>query len=129
MNRSYCLCLIFCFLGVCMPLSAQITYTVNEIDDSDDGQCNVSHCSLREAINEANNDEVTSIIQFSFSNNTIHPSALLPPLMESQTTIDASTQSGIVLDGSGFIMDGLIIHGDNMTIQGLEIIGFFRKWY
>lgn len=124
MNHYYCVCLVFLLSSFSPPLSAQMIYIVNTVVDSDDGACDGIHCSLREAINAANNDEVASIIQFSFSNDTIRPASLLPPLLESQTTIDATTQSGVVLDGSHPIVDGLIINGDNMMIQGLKIINF-----
>ena len=44
--------------------AAMTTITVNSIDDTDDGICNVAHCSLREAIHAANNAAGADTIDF-----------------------------------------------------------------
>ena len=44
--------------------SAQTTFTVNTTNDVDDATCNALHCSLREAINAANQAAGTDTIAF-----------------------------------------------------------------
>ena len=46
------------------PPQAGPTYTVNTADDHNDTACTLADCSLREALNAANNPEVAATIQF-----------------------------------------------------------------
>ncbi len=53
-QRTLLSCLILVIV-LAVPGSARgATFPVNSTDDLDDGTCNVTHCSLREAINAAN---------------------------------------------------------------------------
>jgi len=113
--------------------NSQNTIFVNSIDDNDDGSCNSEHCSLREAINEANEDGVESIIQFKFkAGNTpfiITMDTDLPPITEANTTIDviADHQPGEVVlvgDKSSPGHYGLIISTHLVNVYGLSI----TKW-
>jgi len=47
----------------------QMTYVVNSTDDTDDGVCDGVHCSLYEAVNSSNNDNVSSKIMFNMPNS------------------------------------------------------------
>jgi CSLREA domain-containing protein len=47
------------------------TYTVNSIDDIDDGVCDASHCSLREAINAANANVGSDFVVFDINTSNI----------------------------------------------------------
>ncbi len=96
---------------ICTATSfAQTTWTVNTTDDVDDGTCNGTHCSLREAINSANNNLGANNIQFNIpgpGQHTISLNSLLPPISNNNTIVDGTTQPGnfpmselIVLDGS-----------------------------
>lgn len=93
------------FLG--HSLLGQIIYTVNTTDDVDDGVCDGVHCSLREAINVNNNDNIPSNIHFNISGNApfiISPNTNLPDIADDYTIIDATTQpnwylGSIILDG------------------------------
>lgn len=119
--------------------------TVNTTDDIDDGNCDVSHCSLREAILAANSTTDTETIAFCIPGNgphTIRPSSALPPITDA-VQIDGYTQPGaapntngtnngsnavlmIELDGSqaGSNVIGLSSAVGNNTIRGLVINRF-----
>ena len=114
-------------------LTAQITYTVNNIDDTNDGVCNTAHCSLREAIIRSYADGVPSNIHFNIPGTGPHiiaPLKYLPTLLEDYTIIDGTTQpnyeSGdIIIDGQ-FIPneDGIWIESNYCQIKGLSIRNF-----
>ncbi|MEM9849146.1 MAG: S8 family serine peptidase, partial [Bacteroidota bacterium] len=125
--------ILFLSIITSISLQAQITYTVNTADDINDGTCNAIHCSLREAINEANTDGVSSNIHFNISGTApfvIAPSSQLPIINEANTSIDATTQADwilgdIVIDGSSTSSaHGLVLSANNITIKGLEIRDF-----
>lgn len=106
--------------------SAQaLSFSVNTTNDLDDGTCDGTHCSLREAINAANLNPGPDAIGFKIPATldpgclgvsgvcVIRPLSELPALTDNDTTIDGYTQNGsapaagvtpaalrIVLDGS-----------------------------
>ncbi len=108
---------------------------VNTTDDVNDGTCNASHCSLREAIIEANSLPEPAKIRFNIGGGgtqVIHVESWLPFTTE-PVTIDGTTQPGfsgtplIILDGSlASVPDvyGLMLDGGNTTVKGLAIINF-----
>ncbi|HWT02707.1 MAG TPA: Calx-beta domain-containing protein [Pyrinomonadaceae bacterium] len=69
---------------------------VNTTNDIDDGYCTAAHCSLREAINAANQSAGANTIGFNIQGQgvvTISPELNLPPVTEA-LTIDGYTQPG-----------------------------------
>jgi CSLREA domain-containing protein len=122
--------------------------TVNTTDDADDGTCNASHCSLREAIEAANNAAGPDAIQFNIPPAdpgcsggvcTIQPGNALPALTDDGTIIGGYSQPGatpatattpavlkIELDGSkaGAWSRGLRISSADNVIAGLVINRF-----
>ena len=132
------------FFGLA-PLAAQTTFTVNSTDDVDDGMCDGTHCSLREAIDAANANPGADIIVFGISGagpHTIQPTSALPTVTD-PVVIDGYTQSGaspntngpglgsnavlkIELDGSiaGVLKNGLHITAGSSTVRGLVINRF-----
>ena len=118
---------------------------VNSANDVDDGTCNGTHCSLREAINAANANNGTDTIAFNIPGpgpHTIRPNAALPTITD-PVVIDGYTQPGatpntngpglglntvlkIELDGSsaGTAADGLTITAGSSTVRGLVINRF-----
>jgi CSLREA domain-containing protein len=111
-----------------------VTYFVNTTDDDDDGVCDETHCSLREAINAANGFQSTDIIAFNIPGDppfTIQPLSSLPAIAD-PVTIDGTSQPGfagapvIELDGSiaGEPVTGLSIWDGNSTIKSLMIDRF-----
>lgn len=70
---------------------------VNSLDDTDDGTCDGTHCSLREAINNALNAATDDSITFNV-NGTIRLASTLP----------------IITNDGALIIDG----GSNITISG-----------
>jgi CSLREA domain-containing protein len=111
------------------------TLTVNSNNDVDDGTCNTTHCSLREAINKANTLTGTITIRFDIGGGgvqTIQPKSALPTVLV-PVKIDGSTQPGFVsdplieLDGSlatGGYADGLVLHGGKSVVNKLVINNF-----
>ena len=115
------LCLLLMAFG---SLSAQ-NYTVNTLDDTDDGNCTAGHCSFREAINAANAYGNGTSITFSVS-GTIYPNSQLPTITSGLMTIDGGSNTGdVTLDGSfAGGSSGLVIEGFNVSVYGLYIRNF-----
>jgi len=103
---------------------------VNAADDTDDGSCDSSHCSLREAINAANKRPGPDTILFDptvFSlseTGVIELDSPLPPIVDGNSTIDA-TGAQVTIDGSKLVGDvthGLFIYSSSgNTIRGIRI--------
>ena len=130
--------------------AATTTFTVNSIDDVDDGTCDPTHCSLREAITAANAIIGTDRIEFNIPGagpHTIQPSPALPTIT-SPAIIDGYTQPGaslntnalelgsnavlkIELDGTnaGASANGLNITAGFSTVRGLIINRFTPPEY
>jgi CSLREA domain-containing protein len=130
--------------GVIRTEAAQ-TFVANSTADTDDGQCTtaVNGCTLREAINAANQSAGADTINFNIAGaglHTISPTSPLPDINEA-VIIDGYTQPGsivntltignnavlrIELDGTnaGASANGLHIVAGNSTVQGLVINNF-----
>jgi CSLREA domain-containing protein len=103
---------------------------VNATDDTDDGSCDSSHCSLREAINTANKRPGPDTILFDptvfplSETGVIELDSPLPPIVDGNTTIDA-TGAEVTIDGSklvGDITHGLFIcSSSSNTVRGIRI--------
>jgi CSLREA domain-containing protein len=119
-------------------LPVPVIYTVNTLDDSDDGTCDASHCSLREAINAANANPGADIIDFDISGagpHSIQPASVLPTVTD-PVVIDGTTQPGyagspiVELSGRGIPRTawapGLYIDTDSSVVRGLAINLFPR---
>lgn len=126
----------------CLPTPADTaTFTVNTVDDADDGSCTTYHCSLREAITQANattNINGPDVIEFAITGSppfVISPTSALPPITD-PVEIDGTTQPGwvdapvIEIDGSGAGdgVDGILVglSGNGTKIRGLAVTGFSR---
>ncbi len=110
---------------------------VNTTNDLNDGICNTTHCSLREAIDFANANPGADSIVFDIPGSgphTIAPTAALPTITN-PLTIDGESQPGascnsgtlkIELNGSsaGAGVNGLTITAGNSTVRGLVINSF-----
>ena len=134
------------------PAAAATTFVVNRIGDQADlnlanAVCDVSstagnQCTLRAALQEANDTEGADIINFNITttSKTITPATALPVIME-DVTINGFSQSGaaantnatgnnavlkIILDGANAPADthGLVVDQDFSTIKGLVIQNF-----
>ena len=141
---------LFIIAAVFLAGSAQTgiadSYTVNNTDDTTDGACDATHCSLREAILAANSNPGPDFIEFDIPGagpQTIKPSGL--PIITDPVTIDGYKQPGsmtnsnppkmrknmilmIELDGSGGGSTnlGLRIQAGNTTVKGLVINRFLQ---
>ena len=120
-------------------------FVVNSSDDVNDGTCDATHCSLREAINAANASAGKDAVAFDIPGagpHTIQPTSALPTITD-PVIIDGYTQPGaspntngpglgsnavlkIELDGSnaGAFQDGLTIIAGGSTLRGLAINRF-----
>ncbi len=118
---------------------------VNSSDDVSDGDCDVTHCSLREAIVAANANSAPSLIHFNITEPDsgellIQPTLALPSIT-APVIIDGYSQSGtqpnadptvsdavlrVRLDGvnAGVNARGLSICANDVTVRGLSITGF-----
>ncbi len=93
-------------------------------------------CSLRAAINAANESDGGDLIRFALAGPaTIAPNIQLPALRGAGITLDATTQAGwsadrpppIYLDGSrAGDAAGILIAGPSATVRGLGVGGFQR---
>jgi len=117
------------------------TYTVNSTNDVNDGTCNATHCSLREAINAANSNPGADIINFNILCGggvcVITLVTPLPALTDDNTTIDGYTQPGaaqateaapatilIEINGNGIANSGFNVLSADNVIRGLAINRF-----
>lgn len=109
---------------------------VNSAGDTDDGSCSLSHCTLREAINHANNRKYPYNIVFSIEQKgdvrdvRIVPNSPFPPIT-SPVAIDATTQPGytegnpaITIDTGNILCRGFChifsIQNEDVVFKGFE---------
>src|SRR4030042_2388461 len=108
--------------------SGQNLIIVNAKDDLDDGSCDSTHCSLREAINSSNNHQGPDKITFDPQVFPSHEPGIIEimtggwELVNSETTIDASG-AGVIIDGSNSLgeANGFIIRSSGNTIRGIRL--------
>ena len=131
--------------AVVVSPSLALVFTVNSTDDPGDGVCDLTECTLREAIEAANTDlnnpNERDAIQFDIPETdpgfdsgtfTIKPQSQLPDITD-PLKIDGTTQLGfsdtpiIVVDGGGAIADGFVITTDDSALHSLQITGFSGK--
>jgi len=111
-----------------------IVFTVNTTDDVDDTTCNVTHCSLHEAIdaaNAANPAEIRFDLPGCPASCTIDISTNPPAIFGDNIAIDGTSQNGyvddpiVVLNWIGLgIGDGPKFHGVGSSITSMKIINF-----
>ena len=111
-----------------------MTFTVNSTNDVNDGTCDGTHCSLREAIIAANGNAGLDTIAFAITGSGPHsiaPTSPLPTITD-PVVIDGATEpdfSGtpvIELNGSGAgaSANGLHITAGGCTLRGLAVNRF-----
>jgi len=127
-----CVALALATLTPATARAQMVTFTVNSTADTDDGTCNVTNCTLREAIAAANANAGLDSIAFAIpgpGGKQIAPLSALPALTD-PVVIDATTQPGyasaplIELFGAGAATPGLRLNADGCTVKGLRIRGF-----
>ncbi|MCP4425900.1 MAG: CSLREA domain-containing protein, partial [Chloroflexi bacterium] len=120
---------VFLFLSLVSPAAA-INLAVNTDDDIDDGYCDVEHCSLREAINAANNEEEGgSSITFSIPETYWAVIKPLTPLPAVTMPVEINNYTGSTyVDLSGVDMttpgNGLTIDSGDSSVIGMTIHDF-----
>jgi CSLREA domain-containing protein len=98
-------------------------FPVNSANDDDDGNCNPSHCSLREAIVAANASPGPDLVSFELGAAILQPGSQLPLLTDDGTVIRGD--GAIVLDGSQAPnANGLFLRSSHNRIQGLVVRDF-----
>jgi CSLREA domain-containing protein len=117
-----------------LTTAAAATFTVNSKEDTNDGICDLTNCTLREAIIAANANSGLDLINFNIAQGgpqTITPLTALPTIT-GPVTIDGTTQPGFsgtpIIELNGSIApngtNGLLIMGGNTTVRGLVINRF-----
>ncbi len=101
------------------------TFTVTTLADEDDGSCDAS-CSLREAIDAANNSAGTDTIEFAVT-GPIQPSASLPEI-EFPVTINGTNAPVPLVEINGSFAPlgsaGILINAANVVVRRLSVTGF-----
>jgi CSLREA domain-containing protein len=98
------------------------TFNVNTVADTDDGICNVAHCTLREAVNAANNAAGPDTITF-----TLPPSATITlagsqlPTIIDHLTIDGSTAVSLTISGDNITRIFMVGGAPAVTLTTLTI--------
>ena len=101
---------------------AQATaFTVNSTADTDDGDCNVSNCTLREAITAAMVGAAADTISFSVD-GTITLGSVLPSVMPAggALTIDGAGHT-ITISGNDAVRVFYVASGASLTLQNLTL--------
>ncbi len=110
-----------------------VSFTVNSANNADDGTCNPSHCSLREAINAANAAPGFNGVYFDIPGAGVHiiETAAGFPAITDSILIDATTQPGwsgtpLIQLRSSSALSGtaLSIRGGSSTVKGFSIVNF-----
>lgn len=113
------LALLVTALGILpMPAAYAANYEVNSTDDNDDGTCNVTHCSLREAIKAASDGD-TITFNSSVSGNIQLNSDL--PTISDDVTITGPGADVLAVDGQDSHRPFTIVSGATVVISGLTI--------
>lgn len=115
-----------------MRASAAGIYVVNTTADGNDGACDATNCTLREAINAANADPNSEIqfnlpaAPFTLAPNTPLPAITAPTIINGTTQPGYDTSPVVLLDGTNTDGDssGLVVTGGGTTIRGLAIGGW-----
>lgn len=139
MTRKFVQVLLVCVcaFAVFPALAAAETFEVDTLEDAThfEGCVYISECSLRDAIERANEFEGGDTIEFAVT-GTIELEFEPLPAIQDQTTIDATTAPGyageplVAIDGSDAFTEGattgLFVSsgGGNSRIEGLAIGGF-----
>jgi len=108
------------------------TLTVNTIEDTNDGTCDGTHCTLREAIFAANSGGGNATIVFddALALQVIHPVIDLPVVARDAIIIDGLVRTGVLtyrmeLDGeTNERSKGLMVTGSTCSVMSMEIFGF-----
>ena len=136
MLRRLALALVLGVLGG-TAAAGGATFTVNSTADTDDGVCNASNCTLREAIEAANAAPGADVIHFSIGSGAKTIALLSPlPTITDPVTLDATTQPGysgtplIDLDGSGAGpgANGFRIDAGSSVVTGFVINRFVAQF-
>ena len=102
--------------------ASMATFTVNSTADTDDGTCDATDCTLREAINAANASAGADEIRFNIPGagpHTIQPLTELPTVTD-PVTIDGTTEPDFA--GTPIIeLDGSLAPAGTSGVNGLKI--------
>ncbi len=108
--------IFICAVGFTASTANAATFTVNSTDDIDDGACNATHCSLREAVNRANAATGGDTIDFDGVSN-VQLTATLPDIT---TTINIIGGSGVTVLGNA---DNGVVPNINTSFRAFLVTG------
>jgi CSLREA domain-containing protein len=96
---------------------------VNTTADTDDGSCDAANCTLREAVNTANNTAGANTITFSLPPTaTITLAGTQLPVISDTLTVDGSTAVNLFIDADGESRHFEIGGGTALTITNLTLL-------
>jgi CSLREA domain-containing protein len=107
------------------PHMPAVGYVVNNLDDINDGICDLSYCSLREAITAANSNAGADTITFSVS-GTITLTSSLPPISDT-LSIDSSGQN-ITISGANAYQVMYVNNGATLTLNALTVADGYSSY-
>ena len=107
-------------LALAASSQASATFTVNSTADTDDGTCDSSNCTLREAINAANSATGADEILFSVS-GTITLSTSLPSITDTAGLTLSGPADGIAVSGNHTVAVFHVAPNAAFTLQSLTI--------
>lgn len=100
------------------------SFMVNSLSDTDDGNCNAAHCSLREAINAANFDFRSNTIYLTGLTGTITLTSALPTLILNNFRLIGPGPSALAISGNTAerILNISIIGTGTVQLNGLAFV-------
>lgn len=100
---------------------ANTPFTVNSLNDSDDGVCDSSHCSLREAINAANSQNGADTITFRVE-GTITLGSTLPQITSPDTLTISAEPRTVAISGNDSVRIFSVASGASLSVTGLALV-------
>jgi len=110
---------------------SKLTLTVNSTDFVDDGDCDAVHCTLPEAIYEANQNAGSTIVfDDALAQQPICVTGVLPSITANGTVMDGTVGSGLfsfrmeLCNSNKSRSSGLALDSNSNSIQAMEIFDF-----
>lgn len=112
--------------SLCVEKAEAADFIVNSLSDTDDASCNISHCSLREAINAANLGAGADTISFSVS-GTITLGATLPQVTDTAGLTISAQPGQVTVSGNDAVQILSVATGAPLTLQGLALVHGYHQ--
>lgn len=108
--------------------AAAADFTVNTREDGPAGECTADHCSLREALTEANGRPGADFIGFDIATPAVIALTSALPAVSDVVVIEGGGLNGpgVTIDGTGVVVlpDGFVVGADGTVIRNLALVNF-----